>query len=46
MQQVLTDLLVVLKITAADVEAARLSKKQKRGGFDQKIFLEKVVTND
>lgn len=32
--------------TSDEIEAARVTKAEKRGGFDQKIFLEKAITND
>jgi len=35
-----------LGYTDDEVESARAAKAEKRGGFEQKIFLEKAITND
>jgi len=44
--EVLKTLDGLLGYTDADIEATRVEKVQKRGGFEQKIFLEKAITND
>lgn len=44
--QVLADIRQEFNIAGADIESARISKEAKRGGFDQRIFLEQVETRD
>ncbi len=44
--EVLKALDTSLNFSAEDIEDARSHKAEKRGGFEQKIFLEKVETND
>lgn len=44
--QVLADIQQEFTIAGADIESARVSKEAKRGGFDQRIFLEQVETRD
>ncbi len=44
--EVLKALDSVLGYTDADIEAARADKALKRGGFEQKLYLEKAVLND
>ncbi len=36
----------VLGYSKDEIESARLKKAEKRGGFEQKIFLEKAITHD
>jgi predicted house-cleaning noncanonical NTP pyrophosphatase (MazG superfamily) len=44
--EVLKALDTILGYTDDEVESARAAKAKKRGGFEQKIFLEKALTND
>lgn len=44
--EVLGALDVVLGYSKDEVENARLKKAEERGGFEQNIFLEKVITHD
>jgi predicted house-cleaning noncanonical NTP pyrophosphatase (MazG superfamily) len=44
--EVLKALDPVLGYTDGEIEAARAGKAEKRGGFEQKIFLEKAITDD
>lgn len=44
--EVLKALDAVLGYTDDSIEQARADKAEKRGGFEQKIFLEKAITND
>jgi predicted house-cleaning noncanonical NTP pyrophosphatase (MazG superfamily) len=44
--EVLKALDPVLGYTNEAIETARAEKVEKRGGFEQKIFLEKAITND
>lgn len=45
-EQVLKDLKVLLNIKDEDVEAARLEKLAKKGGFSDGIFVEQISLND
>lgn len=45
-EQVLKDLKVLLNIKDEDVEAARLEKLVKKGGFSDGIFVEQISLND
>lgn len=45
-QEVLQAIDIVLGLDAVAVEALRKEKHDRRGGFADKIFLEKVETND
>ena len=44
--EVLKALDAVLGYTDEEIESARADKAEKRGGFEQKIFLEKAITHD
>ncbi len=44
--EVLKALDTVLGYTDDEIETTRKQKAEKRGGFAQKIFLEKAITND
>lgn len=44
--EVLKALDSVLGYTDGDIEAARVEKANKRGGFEQRIYLEKAITHD
>lgn len=44
--EVLKALDAALGFTAEEIEVARTQKAEKRGGFEQRIYLEKALTND
>lgn len=39
-------MIIVHNITPDDIESALTNKELKRGGFDKRIYLESVETND
>ena len=44
--EVLRSLDAILGYSKDEIESARANKADKRGGFEQKIFLEKAITHD